>query len=102
MIRSRETRNRQRLWGANGIGRVRKAGRRTASPVERFDPEGCKSPGGEWRLEETQVGRPETLQRARSNEAAGDRGEPGPVAERKGRTGRETGWSRCEVTGQER
>jgi len=58
-----------------------------------------KGSGG-WRRRK--FGRPETLQRARSSEAAGDRGEPGPVAEQKGRTGRGTGWLRCEVTGQER
>ena len=37
------------------IGRFGKAGRHVESPVERFDPEGCKSPKGEWRLEETRV-----------------------------------------------
>jgi hypothetical protein len=31
------------------IGRIRKVSRKAAESVERFDPEGCKSPGGEWR-----------------------------------------------------
>ena len=31
------------------IGRVRQADQRAARAVERFDPEGGKSPEGEWR-----------------------------------------------------
>ena len=31
------------------IGRIRKAGRAAANPVERFDLEGCNSPEGEWK-----------------------------------------------------
>jgi prepilin-type N-terminal cleavage/methylation domain-containing protein len=36
---------------------VRKAGRQTANPVERFDPAGSKNPKGEWRLEARSVER---------------------------------------------
>jgi hypothetical protein len=39
------------------IGRIRKAGRLAAEAVERSDPEGGKSPGGEWRPQE-QSGEP--------------------------------------------
>ena len=31
------------------IGRVRQANWQAAKAVERFDPEGYKNPGGEWR-----------------------------------------------------
>ena len=38
------------------IGRIRKAGRQAANPAERFDPEGGKSPEGEWRQEAQSAG----------------------------------------------
>jgi hypothetical protein len=51
MIRS-QLRNRMGCGERKEIGLIWKAGRTAATPVERFDPEGCKSPEGEWRLEE--------------------------------------------------
>jgi len=35
-------------------GRIRKASGKAAESVERFDPEGGKSPGGEWRQRKQQ------------------------------------------------
>ena len=58
-----------------------------ARSVERFDPEGRNSPRGEWRRKEQparQAVEAATGLRLRSGR---NRGEPKPVAERKGRTG---------------
>ena len=83
------------------IGRSRKAGRAVAEPVERFDPEGCKSPEGEWRSGKQSLepaGKAATGQKQRSSQ---DRGEPVKVVELKGRTGRGSGWREREVAGRE-
>jgi len=92
-------------WGCGEreeIGRIRKAGRPAAMSVERFDPEGPKSPKGEWRLV-AQSGEPfgkaVTGPKQRSSP---DRGEPVRVVEPKGRTDRGTDRRRREVAGQER
>ena len=37
------------------IGRIRQVDRQAAKAVERFDPEGGKSPGGEWRRQARQA-----------------------------------------------
>jgi len=92
-------------WGCGEreeIGRVRKADRSAAISVERFDPEGRKSPKGEWRLV-AQSGEP--LGKAETGLKQGsslDRGEPVRVVEPKGRTDRGTERRRREVAGRER
>jgi hypothetical protein len=52
-----------------GIGRIRKADRTAAEAAERFDPDGRKSPEGEWELRsrpKAQAGRSATGQKLRS------------------------------------
>jgi hypothetical protein len=59
-------------WGEReGIGRIRQVGRAAAEPVERFDPEGDKTPEGERKLETQPASQSRELQRARSRETAG-------------------------------
>jgi len=83
------------------IGRIRKADRTAATPIERFDPEGAKTPGGEWRWGERSdefAGESATgLKRG----SGGDWGKPVPAAEPKDRTGVETGKRDSEVAGQD-
>jgi len=66
-------------------------GRKIVIPAERFDPEGCNSPNGEWRLEARSSYEPWKLQRARSYEAAPAGANRQGVAEQKGRTGSGSG-----------
>ncbi len=69
--------------------------------MERFDPEGCKNPEGEWKLEKQffePAAKAATGQKRRTNP---HRGEPVRVAEQKGRTGSGSGWQECEVAGRE-
>jgi hypothetical protein len=68
------------------------------NPVERFDPEGCKNPKGEWMLEETPVDLDVDPQRASGVETAGISGrtDSGGRAERPNgrskRLGQEAKW----------
>ena len=54
-----------------GIGRFRKAGQLAARPAERFDPDGCNSPEGEWRPGKRQARLDVEAATGFSNEAAG-------------------------------
>jgi len=58
-----------------------------ARSVERFDPEGGKSPRGEWRRKEQSARRAVEAATGLTLGSGRNRGEPKPVAERKGRTG---------------
>jgi hypothetical protein len=90
MIRSQSS-NRTGYGERVEIGRIRKASRTAVNPIERFDPEGCKNPEGEWRLE----ARPEKLAEenatGQKRGSCGNWGKPGTVVEQKGRTGRGLG-----------
>jgi hypothetical protein len=80
---------------------MRKAGRTAANSVERYDPEGPKNPEGERRLEAQPL---ELAGRSATGLKQGSghfRGKPGVVAERKGRTGTESGERDSEVAGQD-
>jgi hypothetical protein len=101
MIRSRYTSDRSgcgERMESGGFGRRADERRVQLNALIRRDVRIPKGSGG-WRRRKS--GRSETLQRARSVEAAGIRGEPVLVAEQKGRTGSETGWLGSEVAGQE-
>ncbi len=66
-------------------------GRQAADLAERFEPEGGKTPKGEWKREmqpATLVVEPATGQKRRGSRF---RGEPETVVEQKGRTGRGSG-----------
>ena len=69
------------------------------TPVERFDPEGAKNPGGEWRRgerpDEFAGGDATGLKRGSSR----NWGKPVPAVEPNGRTGIETGRRDSEVAG---
>jgi hypothetical protein len=54
-----------------------------AEAVERFDPEGCNSPEGEWRSREQLLESFGSAATGLREDAAVDRGEPEAVAERK-------------------
>jgi len=84
------------------IGRSRKADHRAANSAERFDPEGRKSPEGEWKLIEAvwQAGRG-SGNGLLGVEAASHRGKPGLVVEPKSRTGSGSSRQAREVAGRE-
>jgi len=87
VIRSQKTSNRNGGGEREEIGRIRKASRKAAESVERFDPEGCKSPGGEWRQRKQLSGparraatgskRRSCLQLGQTSEGRGAEGGPG-------------------------
>ena len=66
--------------------------RQAANAVERFDPEGGKSPGGEWRQQARQAEPVVEVQRAPGSEAAATGAIRDAVVEPKGRTGTTTTW----------
>ena len=66
--------------------------RQAANAVERFDPEGCKSPEGEWRRWERQAEPGGGSATGLRREAAATGANRGAVAEPKGRTGTEAIW----------
>lgn len=82
------TSNRTGCGERTEIGRIRKAGRSAANPVERFDPEGCNSPEGEWKSEEQPIELAASEATGLKRRSGPDRGEPVRAVERKGRTGR--------------
>jgi len=83
------------------IGRIRKADRTAATPVERYDPEGAKIPEGEWRRgerpDEFAAGSATGLRRGSGR----DWGKPVPAAEPKDRTGIRAGKQASEVAGRD-
>jgi hypothetical protein len=83
LIRSRQLAIDRGSGERTEIGRVRKAGQLAASPAERFDPEGCNSPEGEWRPGSGRRSWSWKRQRAKSDEVADPGANRRSVAERR-------------------